>query len=61
MDDRKSTTTTLSNSIYKTIQKVGLDLNRPANQLIEEGMLMALNKYKDDVDQSTKEKIEELI
>jgi hypothetical protein len=44
--DRKNVNTTLSHSLYQEIKQLAKKLERPANELIEEGMIHVLNKYK---------------
>lgn len=44
--DRKNVNTTLSQSLYKEIKLLAKRLDRPANELIEEGMIHVLNQYK---------------
>jgi predicted DNA-binding protein len=44
--DRKNVNTTLSQSLYKQIKQLAKKLDRPANDLIEEGMEHILNRYK---------------
>ncbi|MFE1244194.1 hypothetical protein ACFW35_08700 [Fictibacillus sp. NPDC058756] len=43
--DRKNVNTTLSQSLYKEIKLLAKKLDRPANELIEEGMVHVLNQY----------------
>ena len=45
-NDRKNVNTTLSQSLYKEIKHLAKKLDRPANELIEEGMVHVLNQYK---------------
>lgn len=45
-DDRKNVNTTLSQSLYKELKMLAAKLDRPANDLLEEGMQHVLNKYK---------------
>jgi hypothetical protein len=44
--DRKNVNTTLSQSLYQEIKLLAKKLDRPANELIEEGMVHVLNQYK---------------
>ncbi|MDR7072458.1 hypothetical protein [Fictibacillus barbaricus] len=44
--DRKNINTTLSYSLYQEIKQLAKKLDRPANELIEEGMIHVLNTYK---------------
>ncbi|MBY6035765.1 hypothetical protein KUV80_03840 [Fictibacillus nanhaiensis] len=44
--DRKNVNTTLSQSLYKEIKLLAKKMDRPANELIEEGMEYVLNHYK---------------
>jgi hypothetical protein len=44
--DRKNVNTTLSYSLYQEIKFLAKKLDRPANELIEEGMIHVLNQYK---------------
>jgi hypothetical protein len=44
--DRKNVNTTLSQNLYKEIKTLAAKLDRPANDLLEEGMRMVLTKYK---------------
>jgi hypothetical protein len=44
--DRKNVNTTLSQTLYKEIKLLAKKLDRPANELIEEGMEYVLNHYK---------------
>ncbi|MCK6257429.1 ribbon-helix-helix domain-containing protein [Fictibacillus sp. WQ 8-8] len=45
-DDRKNVNTTLSQSLYKELKALAAKLDRPANDLLEEGMRHVLEKYK---------------
>ncbi|MGC4376408.1 hypothetical protein WD019_05625 [Fictibacillus sp. Mic-4] len=45
-EDRKNVNTTLSQQLYEEIKLLAKRLNRPANDLIEEGMRHVLAKYK---------------
>lgn len=42
---RKSINTTLDEKLYKKIQFLALELNKNANDLIEEGMEYVIQKY----------------
>ncbi|MDM5316199.1 hypothetical protein QUF49_09360 [Fictibacillus sp. b24] len=44
--DRKNVNTTLSHSLYSEIKALAKKLDKPANELIEEGMVHVLNQYK---------------
>jgi hypothetical protein len=44
--DRKNVNTTLSKSLYEEIKYLAKKLDKPANELIEEGMVHILNQYK---------------
>ncbi|GGB52585.1 hypothetical protein [Fictibacillus barbaricus] len=44
--DRKNVNTTLSKSLYEEIKFLAKKLDKPANELIEEGMVHILNQYK---------------
>jgi hypothetical protein len=44
--DRKNVNTTLSHSLYQELKLLAKKLDRPANELIEEGMIHILNTYK---------------
>jgi hypothetical protein len=44
--DRKNVNTTLSDALYSEIKLLARKMERPANELIEEGMTMVLEKYK---------------
>lgn len=45
---RKSINTTLDQELYKKIKILALQLDKNANDLIEEGMKLVLQKYKKD-------------
>ncbi|SDM75421.1 hypothetical protein SAMN04488137_1783 [Fictibacillus solisalsi] len=45
-DDRKNVNTTLSQSLYKEIKALAAKFDRPANDLLEEGMRHVIEKYK---------------
>lgn len=42
---RKNTNTTLDEDLYKKIQILAIQINKNANDLLEEGMLLVLQKY----------------
>lgn len=42
---RKNVNTTLDEDLYKKIKVLAIDLDKNANDLIEEGMEYVLNKY----------------
>ena len=42
---KKKFTTTLDETLIKEIKKLAIDIGRPANDLIEEGIRLVLNKY----------------
>jgi len=42
---KKKFTTTLDESLIKELKKLGIDLGRSANDLIEEGIRLILDKY----------------
>ena len=43
---KKKFTTTLDEALIKELKKLGIDLGRSANDLIEEGICVILDKYK---------------
>ena len=43
---KKKFTTTLDETLIKEIKKLGIDLGRTANSLIEEGIQQVLKKYR---------------
>ena len=42
---RKSVNTTIDEKLYKQIRMLALELNKNANDLLEEGILCVLEKY----------------
>jgi hypothetical protein len=47
---RKNINNTLDEELYTDIRILGLKIKRNANDLIEEGMRMVLEKYKEQAD-----------
>ncbi|SDC66820.1 MULTISPECIES: hypothetical protein [unclassified Candidatus Frackibacter] len=45
---RKNINTTLDEDLYKKIKILAIELNKNANDLLEEGMEYILDKYKDN-------------
>ena len=45
MGKRKVVTTRLDEDLFKTIKHLAVDLDRPANDLIEEGLKYVIKKY----------------
>jgi len=43
---KKKFTTTLDETLIKEIKKLGIDLDRSANDLIEEGIQLVLKEYR---------------
>lgn len=58
---RKSRTTTLNDDLYKAINILKNFLDKDANDLIEEGMEDVLEKYKDKVDDLTRQQLEKAL
>jgi hypothetical protein len=48
--NRKSINTTLDNKLYIEIKILALKMDKKANDLIEEGMRMVLEKYKEQAE-----------
>ena len=49
---RKHFTTSLEEDLLKSIKKLAIDLDRPANDLLEEGIKYLLKKHKKKVKKS---------
>jgi len=46
--ERRPFTTSLDEKLLKEIKKLAIDLNKPVNDLLEEGMEYLLKKYEKD-------------
>ena len=47
--DRKSISTRLDKNLYKKLQVLAIELDKNANDLLEEGMNLVLEKYAEKV------------
>ena len=47
---RRTITTTLQKKLFKEIQKIAIDEEKHANEMLDEGMMLVIKKYNDKND-----------
>ena len=49
-EKRRKITTTLQKKLFKEVQKIAIDEEKHANEILDEGMMLVIKKYNDKND-----------